>query len=238
MCSLQKRDGVFILTLSGEGEHRFNPPFIDSILSALAHVNQNAHLASALITINDGKFFSNGFDLQWVSQFSSSKEDRFHILGLKFVQLLTALMELKLPSIAAVCGHACASGFILALAHDYRFMRKDRGFLYMSEVDVGIGIHPIGMSIIRNKVDSRYLTEIVMGGRKYNARMAFKASLVDCVHDNSAETLEAAIDAAVKMGQKNGNKKVYVQLRHSLFSEPMEKLRLGTEEGSPLLSRL
>lgn len=238
MCSLENRDGVFILTLSGEGEHRLNPSFIDSILSALAHVNQNAHLASALIITNDGKFFSNGIDLQWVYEFSSTRENRSQIVGLKFVQLLTAVMELKLPSIAAICGHASAGGFILALAHDYRFMRSDRGFLYMSEVDVGIAIPPSVMSIITSKVDFRHLTEVVLHGRKYTAPMALNAGLVDSVHDNSAETLKAAIDAAVKMGKRNWNKETYLQLRLSLFSEAIEKLRLRIKEGLTLHSSL
>lgn len=238
MCSLEKQDGVFILTLSGEGEHRFNPSSIDSILSALAHVNENAHLASALITTNDGNFFSNGLDLRWVSEFSDSRENRFQILGLKYVQLLTAVMELKLPSIAAVCGHAAAGGFIFALAHDYRFMRKDRGFLYMSEVDVGVVITPGPMSIIRNKVDSRHLTEVLLGGRKYTAPMAFKAGLVDSVHVNSAETLKAAMDAAVKIGKRNWNKETYLRLRFSLFPEPTEKLLLRLKGPSSPRSRL
>lgn len=238
MCSLEKRDGVFILTLSGEGEHRLNPASIDSILSALAHVNENAHLVSALITTNDGKFFSNGLDLQWVSEFSSSRESRSQILGLKYAQLLVAVMELKLPSIAAVCGHASAGGFIFALAHDYRFMRRDRGFLYMSEVDVGISIPPSVMSIIRSKVGSRHLTEVLLGGRKYTAPMAFKAGIVDSVHENSGETLQAAMDASVKMGKRNWNKEAYLQLRFSLLPEVTEKLGLRLKGRSPLLSSL
>jgi len=238
MCSLENRDGVFILTFSGEGEHRLNPSVIDSILSALAHVNQNAHLASALITTNDGKFFSNGLDLQWVSEFSSSRESRSQILAKKYIQLLAAVMELKMPSIAAICGHASAAGFILALAHDYRFMRRDRGFLYMSEVDVGISIPPSVMSLIRSKVDSHHLTEVLLGGRRYTAPMALKAALVDSVHDNSAETLEAAMDAAVKLGKRNWNKEAYLQIRLSAFPEATEKLRLRLTEASPLRSRL
>lgn len=236
MCSLENRDGVFILTLSGEGEHRFNPSSIDSILSALAHVNQNAHIASALIITNDGKFFSNGIDLQWVYEVSSAKENRSQIVSRKYVQLMVAVMELKLPSIAAICGHASAGGFIFALAHDYRFMRRDRGFLYMSEVDVGIVIHPSVMSIIRSMVDSRHLTDVLLGGRKYTAPMAFKAGLVDSVHDNSAETLEAAMGAAVKMGKRNWNKEAYRQLRLSLFPEVIERLRLQLK--APLHSNL
>lgn len=229
MCSLEKRDGVFILTLSGEGEHLFNPSLIDSILSALAHVNQNAHHASALITTNDGKYFSNGFDFKWVSEESSStksREDRSRILDLKSIQLLRAVMELKLPTIAAVCGHAVGGGVIFALAHDYRLMRMDRGFLYLKEVDLGLYMPPYAMSIIRSKVDAHNLAQLLLGGQKYTAQMALKARLIDSAHDNSAETLKAAKDAAVKMGERNWNREAFLQLRLSAFPEVTEKLRL------------
>lgn len=64
---------------------------------------------------------------------------------------------------------------------------------------MGFVIPPSGMSIIKSKFDSCYLKEIMLGRSKYSAPMAFKEVLVDYLHNNSAETLEVAIDAAVKL---------------------------------------
>ena len=33
-------------------------------------------------------------------------------------------------------GHATAGGCMIALAHDYRYMRSDRGFIFLNEVRV------------------------------------------------------------------------------------------------------
>lgn len=57
----------------------------------------------------------------------------------------------------------------------------------MREVDVGFVIPP--------------------SGRKNFSLVAFKVSFVDSIHDNCVETLKATIDAAVKMGHKNGIKR-------------------------------
>ncbi|XP_057821215.2 enoyl-CoA delta isomerase 2, peroxisomal [Cryptomeria japonica] len=233
MCSLEKHKNIFILRMTGDGEHRFNPEFMDSIISAIAYVNQNAHQASAIIVTNDGKYFSNGLDLEWMSH---DKEIRTRAVGDKFVELLAAVMGLKLPSIAAVCGHACAAGFIFALAHDYRFMRNDRGFLYMSEVDVGIIIPPSVMSVIRSKVDSRHLTEVMLGGLKYGAQEALGKGLVDSTHGSSDETLGTAINAAVELGKRKWKGEVYLGLRLGAFPEAAEKL--GIRSVSVLASRL
>ncbi|KAJ8620241.1 hypothetical protein MRB53_028770 [Persea americana] len=49
MCTLELRGPVFVLTLTGAGEHHLH-----SIQSALR-----------CVTTAGGKFFSNGFDLSW-----------------------------------------------------------------------------------------------------------------------------------------------------------------------------
>eukprot|EP01018_Ginkgo_biloba_P038000 Gb_12045 [translate_table: standard] len=237
MCSLEKRGTVFVLTLLGHGEHRLFPDYIDSIISALTRVNERSHESSALVTTNEGKFFCNGLDLDWVNSSPlHDKEARFRHLDSKCRQLLVAFMNLKMPSIAAVCGHAVGGGCILALAHDYRFMRKDRGFLYMSEVDLDIVIPSDIISIIRSKANPSVLMDIVLGGRKYTAEMALKEGLVHSAHNNSAETLDAAISAAEQFGRRNWNKEVYLALRHATFPELVDAFQLRGHP--PLPSKL
>ncbi|KAL0433405.1 UNVERIFIED_CONTAM: Enoyl-CoA delta isomerase 2, peroxisomal [Sesamum latifolium] len=68
MCTLEKRGDLFILTLTGDTkkdqEHRLSPQLISSIRSALAQVKSQAVNGSALVTLAQGRFFSNGFDLR------------------------------------------------------------------------------------------------------------------------------------------------------------------------------
>ena len=60
-------------------------------------------------------------------------------------ELLARLLEIGVPTVAAIQGHAFAAGAMLALAHDERVMRADRGWSCLPEVDINIPFTP-GMS--------------------------------------------------------------------------------------------
>lgn len=72
MCTLEKRGNIFILTLTGDDEHRLNPTLIASLRSTLTDVKSQATKGSVLITTAQGKFFSNGFDLRYSKGFPNS----------------------------------------------------------------------------------------------------------------------------------------------------------------------
>ncbi|GMJ09929.1 ARABIDOPSIS THALIANA DELTA(3), DELTA(2)-ENOYL COA ISOMERASE 2, ENOYL-COA HYDRATASE/ISOMERASE B [Hibiscus trionum] len=63
MCTLEKRGGLFLLMLIGDGQHQITADLIGKLLSHLSQVKAQATPGSVLITQAQGKFFSNGFDL-------------------------------------------------------------------------------------------------------------------------------------------------------------------------------
>lgn len=74
--------------------------------------------------------FSNGLDLNWISQISPEERNNFFADLWKF---LARLMIFPIPTISAINGHAFGVGLFFALACDYRIMRNDRGFLCFPE---------------------------------------------------------------------------------------------------------
>lgn len=220
MCSLEKRGRVYILTLLGEGDHRFNPSTIDAISAALQEVNDSPD-AGALVTTNEGRYFSNGLDLQWISQ---NPEDHLSTIRIKFENMLAAFMRVKVPTIAAICGHAAAGGFILALAHDYRFMRGDRSVLYMSELDIGMKLPRSLLAVIQSKLSPGTLRDVVLGARKFSAQMALESGIADSVFADSPQTLEAAVGEAQKLAGRGWKKEIYSQLRLGVFPGVVEEL--------------
>ncbi|GFY84966.1 indole-3-butyric acid response 10 [Actinidia rufa] len=150
MCTLEKRGDIFYLTLTGGGEeHRLNPTVIASIRSALREAREQSTRGSALITVADGKFFSNGFDLAWAQAAgpgtAASRDRLYHMVSL-FKPVVADLVSLPMPTIAAVTGHAAAAGMVLALSHDYVLMRSDRGVARLTRTKLTIIIPLEGLS--------------------------------------------------------------------------------------------
>lgn len=226
MCTLEKQGNLFILTLTGDDEHRLNPSLIDSIRSALRRITAESTMgSSALITTAQGKFFSNGYDLDWASSNQSSLE----LMDSKLKSLVFDLFNLPMPTIAAVTGHASAAGFILAMSHDYVLMRKDRGFLYMSEIDIGLKIPNWFVALVKNKVKSPVAwREVVMRGTKLTADVAIQHGVVDSAHAGAAETVEEAVKLGEELVTRKWDGKVYAHGRRLVFCDFLVELTSDT----------
>ncbi|XP_015876997.3 enoyl-CoA delta isomerase 1, peroxisomal [Ziziphus jujuba] len=230
MCSLEKRGNIFILTLTGSGEHRLNPTLLDEIQWAISQVRSQSSTSSVLITTAHGKFFSNGYDLPWAHQSSSQFLSRMILMDSKLRSVVADLISLPVPTIAAVSGHASAAGFIFALSHDYVLMKRDRGFLYMSELDLKLklSIPAWFMALIRCKIGPPMSRrDVVLRADKVTADEAVKKGIIDSVYDSAEETLEAAVDLAEKLVARKWNGDVYAQIRMDLLSDVLDEIRLS-----------
>ncbi|XP_071700481.1 enoyl-CoA delta isomerase 2, peroxisomal-like [Rutidosis leptorrhynchoides] len=234
MSTLEKRDNLFILTLTNDNnvdnERRYlYPKLIPSIRSALATAKTQSTRGSVLITIAQGKFYSNGL-LNPSLIASSSKDGHDRVLhGLAMFKALVAdLISLPMPTIAVVTGHAAGGGLVLALCHDYVLMRRDRGVLYMSEVDVGMSMPRYGIEVIKTKAgDPNYRRDILLRGVKVKADEGVKMRLIDKVYDS----LESVVEGGMRMGEELAKRKwdgeVYAEIRKSLYPELCTTLGLG-----------
>ncbi|WCJ19566.1 delta(3) delta(2)-enoyl CoA isomerase 1 [Euphorbia peplus] len=228
MCSLQKRGNVHILTLTGAGEHRLNADLYKSLRSALRHLrSQPTSPSSVLITTADGKFFSNGYDLAWAHSATSPSltQSRFKYLSSELRSLISDLISLPMPTIAAVTGHASAGGFILALAHDYLIMRKDRGFLYMSELDIGLVIPAWFMAFLKCKIgDAGARREVVLRAAKMTAEVAVEKGIVWSAHDGVEATVAAAVELGEELVRRRWDGVAYAKNRMVVLGEVVEKI--------------
>ncbi|KAL2521138.1 Enoyl-CoA delta isomerase 1 [Forsythia ovata] len=237
MCSLEKRDGLFILTITGNDEHRLNPILIDSIRAALqrAKIESESMGPTALITTAHGKFFSNGYDLSWASSDPDpvQAQTRLKFMSKKFGSLVSDLISLPMPTIAAVTGHASAAGFILALSHDYLVMRKDRGFLYMSELDIRMKIPFWFVQIVKSKIASpKVWREVVLKAAKITAGMGVDWGIVDSAHDSAEETVVAAARLGMELVKRNWDGKTYAENRKTVFADVAAALSSDETVGS------
>lgn len=192
------RDGdVFVLNL-GESENRFHPSWLDDVAGLLDTVAA-ADGAAALVTTATGKFFSNGLDLDWLSENSSE----FITYVVQVHRLFERVLTLAVPTVAAIQGHAFAGGAMLALAHDFRVMRADRGYFCLPEVDIDIPFTRGMSALIQSKLNPKTAHEAMTTGRRYGGTDALDAHIVDAVaHED--DVVSAAVEMARPLATKAG----------------------------------
>ncbi|XVE65876.1 hypothetical protein DITRI_Ditri08aG0034500 [Diplodiscus trichospermus] len=232
MCSLEKRGNIFLLTLTGDDQHRLNPNLISSTLSALSQAKAQSTRGSVLITLAEGKFFSNGFDLGWAQSAGSKQgaEERLQHMVESLKPVVAALLSLPMPTIAAVTGHAAAAGLVLALSHDYVIMRRDRGVLYMPEVDIGLTLPDYFVALFRGKIGSTSARrDLFLRGSKMKGDEAEKRGIVEAAHDGEREVREASVRMAEDLGKRKWEGEVYAEIRKGLYPELCAILGLGTK---------
>lgn len=152
-------DETVALTTLNSGENRFNPEFLTAFLNVLDAVEQTTEARTLVVGSAHEKIFSNGIDLEWlVPVIRSGNIEAAKAFFLQLNTLFKRLVSYPLLTVAAITGHAFAGGAILACAFDFRFMRSDRGFFCLPEVDLGIPFLP-GMNELLKKAIPRYLLE-------------------------------------------------------------------------------
>ena len=172
MASLIRDGDVFVLDL-GDGENRFNDSSLDEIERWLQELEDSA--PCALVTKASGKYWSNGLDLDWMA----TQGDAAPAFLARVHELLARVLEMGVPSVAALQGHTFAAGAMLALAHDDRVMRADRGFFCLPEVDIGLPFSPGMSALIAARLPSRAAHEAMTTGRRYGGQDAAAAGLVE-----------------------------------------------------------
>ena len=196
MLELESDGDVRILRMR-EGENRFNRAFVDAFHAALDEVAA-IDGPVALVTVGEGKFFSNGLDLDWLMADGASDTgfiDDVH-------RMLHRVLALDMITVAAINGHAFAGGAMLATAFDHRIMREDRGYWCLPEVDLGLPLTTEMYEGLAAHLPRPALAEAALTGRRYSGPEALAAGIVTEVAPET-EVLDRAIAVAASMAGKN-----------------------------------
>jgi enoyl-CoA hydratase/carnithine racemase len=216
MSSLTRNDAVFVLDL-GDGENRFNPDSLDALERYLDEI-EAAPAPRALVTTATGKIWSNGLDLEWMA----AHGDEAMAFVSRVHALLARVLELSGPSVAALQGHTFAAGAMLALAHDQRVMRADRGFFCLPEIDINIPFTPGMSALIAARLPAGTAHESMTTGRRYGGSDAAVAGIVEEAV-GEADVLPRAIERAASLAGKNPD--TLQTIKQRLYSGPLEALR-------------
>ena len=185
-------DHVAVVTMDS-GENRFNLNFLDAFLDVLDKIENETEAGALVVWSANEKIWSNGIDLDWLLPAVQSEGPE---LAKKFfstlMHFLRRLLTYPMITVAAINGHAFAGGALLACAFDLRFMRSDRGFFCLPEIDLKFPFLP-GMNAIMNKAMPTKSLEMQFTGARLNAQECEKHGIVmkACPLDNLMDEVMA-----------------------------------------------
>ncbi len=183
-------DGDVALVTWREGENRLN---LDSLGRLNEVIDELEHVEGplAVVVTGDGKFFSNGLDLERFganpAEFTATVDELERTIG--------RLLVSPRYTVAAINGHAFAGGALLSCAFDARVMREDRGYWCMNEAEIGLALDEKLFSIIAHRLPRATALEAAMTARRYSALDAQHHGIVEHVaseHDVVPRALELA----------------------------------------------
>ena len=154
MIKLTKDEEVFHLTLDN-GENRWNTNLVREISSVIDEIetSKGPHLHSHHLI--QSSFQMAGFN--WIKSAPNDRSD----FTTEFMTLMGRIISLSVPSICVINGHAFGAGFMLALTHDVRYMRKDRGFMCANEIEIGMVIPDPEIALFKHKLPANVFFETV-----------------------------------------------------------------------------
>ncbi len=169
---------VAILSMNS-GENRFNFSFFEAFLQVLDEIEHKTEANVLVVKSSHEKIWSNGIDLDWLLPAAEKEgpELRNRFLTEMF-GFMKRVLTYPMLTIAAITGHAFAGGGFLSFAHDFRFMRSDRGWLCMPEVDIGMTLGPVFSALSRRAVPMYMFEEMQYTGIRLTAQECVEHHIV------------------------------------------------------------
>ncbi|KAK5579042.1 hypothetical protein RB653_008720 [Dictyostelium firmibasis] len=198
----EKENNKKILLLRmNDNENRFNPINLKYINQALDYIESIDDCCCLITTgTNESKYYSLGLDLEWVKP--RGKSSFFNLLYDLSV-LLERILMFPIPTISCINGHSYAGGAIFSLAHDFRVMNDNKGFICVNAIDNNIPLPPGLIDTMKCKINNPCLyRDFVLMGKRYGGLDAEKLQLVDKT-SNPSTILEESIKLAKDIGYKD-----------------------------------
>jgi enoyl-CoA hydratase/carnithine racemase len=207
---------VALVTMAN-GENRFNPGFLDALCGVLDAVENETEATTLVVHSAHEKIWSNGIDLEWLmpviqqNDLATAKQFLYQ-LNKTFRRLLTY----PLITIAAISGHVFAGGAILSCAFDFRWMRSDRGFFCLPEVDLGIPFLPGMNALLQSAIPEPVLREMQLTGARFTAEMCRTHNIVQ-----QALPQEQLLDQAIQFAKLQKKRRPVVAHMKEQLNRPV-----------------
>lgn len=189
----QEGEHVLVVTLNRpEVGNALNTQMARDLLDLWTRLTEDPGAIRCVVLTGAGqRIFCAGGDLKERNGMTSEQWTRQHEL---FERQYWTLVDLPLPIIAAVNGHAYAGGLEMALCCDFVYASKSARFA-LTEVTLGIMPGAGGTQNLPRAIGERRAKEIIMTGKPFGSAQAAEWGLVNELHE-VGELLPKAIETA------------------------------------------
>ncbi len=217
LVQLDREGDVFVLTLC-QGENRWNTTLVTQINQALDLVESSEGPAALVTASADPKFFSNGLDLDWLAAKGEHPGGDRRIFAEVAMALFARVMTLPMPTVCAVGGHGFGAGFMIALCHDVRVMRADRGLLCANEIELGMAIPEPELALFRHKLSMTAFHQSVILAKRWGGQEALDAGVVQALAEANA-VRATAVHTAAALAHLARHRDVMGWMKERLYGE-------------------
>ncbi len=197
---IETKAKVAVVTMAYAEDNRFHPDFLRDMMAALDELETNKDVKALVFTGSHPKFFCNGLDLEWLMARAGDPPALLDYLR-QVNGLFKRLTVYPKPTVAAINGHCFAGGLFMAAHMDFRFMREDRGWICLPEVDINIPLLP-GMTAICKAIFSpQGFRQVYYTGGRFTAPDAINLGFCDGMLREDL-LLPKSIDFAKMLGAK------------------------------------
>lgn len=225
-------DGIATLTLARpEARNSLSEAMMAALTSALAGIAEDDGVRAVVLTA-EGPVFSAGHDLKEIqSHRGDADRGRAYFTDVlkRCSTLMTAIVRLPQPVIAAVEGMATAAGCQLVASCDLAVAGADARFCTPG-VNIGLFCHTPMVALTRN-LAPKHALEMLLLGEWVHAEEAYRMGLVNRVVEQGAART-AATDLARRIAAKS---RVPVKLGKAAFYAQAE---MGLDDAYAYASRV
>lgn len=223
--NFERKEHVAVVAM-GQGENRFNMDFFFYFNQLLDQLEGDNRVTVMVLKSADPKVWSNGIDLNWLMEAIGEDPEIGNRFMLEMNLFLQRILNLPLITVAAITGHAFGGGAFLSFAHDFRFMRSDRGWLCMPEVDLGLTLGPVFMALSKKALSNHILEEMQFTGVRLTGEQCMEKHVV-----SMACPMESLMDEVMAFSLKlNKNRDIIAKMKAETHKETNRQINAAIAE--------
>lgn len=206
---LEYADDVAVLTLKQPPVNALGLPEIDQIRTLLRELRPG----SPLVMTGNGAAFCAGVNTRAFESYSGEARAS---LVYSITKMVSDLLSISGPVVAAVNGHALGGGMVLMLSADYRLVGSEESIqLGLTEAAAGIPFPAGPLEVIRAELAPDVLRSLTLSSKKISPTQALQLRIVDEVASVPG-LVELAVERARELASQPGFVAVKDQVRGPL----------------------